>query len=58
VVGTSGRGEERGKGIGGKIWCKYYMPMYVNGKMRSVETIPGMGGERGKGEGCREQNPV
>jgi hypothetical protein len=23
--------------------CKYYVHMYVNGKMRPVETIPGMG---------------
>jgi hypothetical protein len=22
---------------------EYYVPMYENGKMRSVETIPGMG---------------
>jgi hypothetical protein len=26
------------------IWCKYWVHMYVNGKMISVETIPGMGG--------------
>jgi hypothetical protein len=25
--------------------------MYVNGKMRPVETIPGMGGRRIKGKG-------
>jgi hypothetical protein len=27
-------------------WCKYYVLMYENGKMRPVETIPGMGGGR------------
>jgi hypothetical protein len=26
-------------------WCEYCIHMYVNGKMRLVETIPGMGGE-------------
>jgi hypothetical protein len=32
-------GERRwGKGVGGWIWCKYYVHMYVNGKMRLVET--------------------
>jgi hypothetical protein len=34
-----------GKGTGGRIWCKYCVYMYVNGKMRPVETIPGMGEE-------------
>jgi hypothetical protein len=29
---------------------KYYVFMYVNGKIRPVETIPGMGGRRDKGE--------
>jgi hypothetical protein len=29
---------------------EYYILMYVNGKMRPVETIPGMGGRRDKGE--------
>jgi hypothetical protein len=28
---------------------EYYVFMYENGKMRPVETIPGMG-EKGKGE--------
>jgi hypothetical protein len=32
------------KGVGGRIWYKYCVYMYVNGKMRPVETIPGMGG--------------
>jgi hypothetical protein len=27
------------------LW-KYYVLMYENGKMRPVETIPGMGGGR------------
>jgi hypothetical protein len=36
---TSGRGEDIRK------WCKYCALMYVNGKMRSVETIPGMSEE-------------
>jgi hypothetical protein len=25
------------------MWWKYYLLIYVNGKMRPVETIPGMG---------------
>jgi hypothetical protein len=29
---------------------EYYILMYVNGKMRPVETIPGMGVRRDKGE--------
>jgi hypothetical protein len=28
-----------GKGVGGWIWCKYCVYMYVNGKMRPVETF-------------------
>jgi hypothetical protein len=31
------------------LW-KYYIPVYENGKMRSVETIPGIGGRGNKGE--------
>jgi hypothetical protein len=31
------------------MWWKYYVPMYENGKMRPVETIPAVG-EGGKGE--------
>jgi hypothetical protein len=31
-----------GKGAGGRMWWKYVL-MYENGKMRTVETIPGMG---------------
>jgi hypothetical protein len=41
-AGTSGR-EEGEKGVGGWIWCKYCVHLYVNGKMRHVETVPGMG---------------
>jgi hypothetical protein len=37
--------EKRGKGVGGLMWCKYCVHMYVNGKMRPVETIPGLGEE-------------
>jgi hypothetical protein len=29
---------------------KYYVLMYENGKMRHVQTIPGMGGRGDKGE--------
>jgi hypothetical protein len=29
---------------------KYCAHMYVNGKMRTVETIPGMGDKEDKGE--------
>jgi hypothetical protein len=28
--------------------------MYKNGKMRHVETVPGMGGGGSKGEWCQE----
>jgi hypothetical protein len=28
------------------IWWKYSVHIYVNGKMRPVETIPGMGERR------------
>jgi hypothetical protein len=38
------------KGIGGLIWYKYYVTTYKNGKMRPVETIPGMAGWSVKGE--------
>jgi hypothetical protein len=38
-----------GKGVGG-CRCKYRVHMYVSGKMRAVETIPGMreGGNKGE----------
>jgi hypothetical protein len=37
-----GGGRRWGKAVGGLIWCKYCVHMYVNGKMIPVETIPGM----------------
>jgi hypothetical protein len=46
-----GGGRRWGNGEGGRIWCKYCVHMYVNGKMISVETISGMGGE-GNEEKC------
>jgi hypothetical protein len=30
---TSGKGRWWGKGVGGCIWCKYHIHMYVNAKM-------------------------
>jgi hypothetical protein len=30
--------------VEGSMWWEYYVLMYENGKMRPVETIPGMGG--------------
>jgi hypothetical protein len=30
------------------MWCKYCVHMYVNGKMRPVETIPGIMGDKGE----------
>jgi hypothetical protein len=35
-----------------RIWCKYCIHMYVNGKVIPVETIPEMGG--GEYEGIVE----
>jgi hypothetical protein len=32
------------------MWWKCYVLIHVNGKMRPVETIPGMGEKRNKGE--------
>jgi hypothetical protein len=44
-----GGGRRWGKDVGGGIWCKYCVYMYVNGKMKSVETIPGIeGGNKGE----------
>jgi hypothetical protein len=48
-LALAGVGRILGKGVTGCIWCKYYIYMYVNGKMRPVKTIPGMG-EGDKGE--------
>jgi hypothetical protein len=36
------------------MWWKYCVFIYENGKMRPAETLPGMGGEGGKGERWRE----
>jgi hypothetical protein len=38
------------KGVGGLIKCKYCIRMYVNEKMRPVETISGRGERDDKGE--------
>jgi hypothetical protein len=38
-----GVGRMCGKGVGGRIWGKYCVHRYVNGKMRPAENIPGMG---------------
>jgi hypothetical protein len=43
-VGTSGRGEDIRKGCRRVNMVEYYALMYENGKMRPVETVPGMGG--------------
>jgi hypothetical protein len=48
-TGTSGRVQEVGKGHRRVNIVKYCVHMYVNGKMRPVETIPGTG-EGDKGE--------
>jgi hypothetical protein len=37
------QGGRDGKSVWEGIWCKYCVHMYVNGKMRPLETIPGMG---------------
>jgi hypothetical protein len=42
-LGTSGKGEDVGKGYRRVMWCKYCVYMYINGKMRPVETIPRIG---------------
>jgi hypothetical protein len=34
--------KKQGMGVGGWIWFKYYVHMYVNEKIIPVETIPGM----------------
>jgi hypothetical protein len=34
----------KGKVVRGWIWWKSFLIKYKNGKMRPVETIPGMGG--------------
>jgi hypothetical protein len=45
VFGSSGKGEDIKKGYRRMKMVKYYVLMYENGKMRLVETIPGMGEE-------------
>jgi hypothetical protein len=42
--------EDVGKGYRRLNMVKYYVHMYVIGKMIPVETIPGMGGGGDKGE--------
>jgi hypothetical protein len=42
-IGTSGRGEDIRKGCGRVNVVEYYVHIHVNGKMRLVETVPGMG---------------
>jgi hypothetical protein len=39
-----GGGRWQRKDVGGLIWCKYYVHVYGNAKMMSVETLPGMEG--------------
>jgi hypothetical protein len=44
-MGSSGRGQDiRKVGRRVKICWKYSLHMYVNGKMRPVKPIPGIGG--------------
>jgi hypothetical protein len=38
-----GGGKGWRKGVGGWIWYKYYVHVHINGKMRPVEIILGMG---------------
>jgi hypothetical protein len=47
-----GGGEYKERVVGGWIGWEYYVLVYENGKMRSVESIPGMG-EGDKGEWWR-----
>jgi hypothetical protein len=47
-TGTSGRGEKDGKGYRMVNMVKYCVHMYINGKMRLLETIPGMRGIKGE----------
>jgi hypothetical protein len=48
-VGTSGKGGGCGEKVEEGIWCQYCICIFVNGKKRPVETVPGMG-EGNKGE--------
>jgi hypothetical protein len=46
-------GEVAGKAVGGWMWGKKCIHIYVNEKMIPVETIPGIRGEGDKGEQWR-----
>jgi hypothetical protein len=50
-----GGGRMWGKDVGGWTWCKYCVLLNKNGKMRPVETIPGIGGSGDKGEWWKGQ---
>jgi hypothetical protein len=50
VLVAVGGGRMCGKGVEARIWCNCSVHMYVNGKMRPIETIPGMEGGGNKGE--------
>jgi hypothetical protein len=43
-----GRKRRWGKGVGGWIQCKYCVHMYVNGRIRPVENILGVWGDKGE----------
>jgi hypothetical protein len=42
-----GGGKRWGNSEGGWMWCKYCVHLHVNGKLISVETVPGMGEKDG-----------
>jgi hypothetical protein len=46
-----GRERWQGKGVGGGIWCKICVRMYINEKLISVETVPEIGGGGTQGSG-------
>jgi hypothetical protein len=46
AVGTGGREQVAGKGVGRWIWSKQCMHMYVNTKMTPVATVLGIRGGR------------
>jgi hypothetical protein len=46
---TSSRGRMWIEGVGGQIWCKYCVHMYVNGKIRLLKLFQEWE-KRGKGE--------
>jgi hypothetical protein len=49
-VGIRGSVEDVEKACTGRIWCKYFVHMFINGKMRPLETIPRMVGRKNNGE--------